>query len=395
MSKRLAAALLAVLLAVSTFSTISSADTKGFISGSDVQFRNAPGTDSDVIRFLSKGTEVTILDMSDSDWYQISQGGNTGYVYSQFVKISSAGEGDLQNIRRGVIDGLYIRLRNGPTVQSDIIAEYNTGTELTILDELDGWYRVKIGNLTGWILAQYIVPDEKLAEPDPMSSKSPQSGTSSDTGHNTVSEEINVVSGVNGKTAYIKGTSVRFRKGPSTVEGIIAEYSTGKEIVVTGTAANWTKCLIDGAEGFVFSDFITFDNPVYVGSAGNAGGREIANFALSLNGSKYCWGGQDPATGFDCSGFVYYCFNHFGYGIYRTANDMAKNGTGIIFEDIQPGDILLFTTTAGGSYISHTGIYIGDGKFIHSSSSTTGVIITELSGSYKDRFYGARRVTSE
>ena len=108
-------------------------------------------------------------------------------------------------------------------------------------------------------------------------------------------------------------------------------------------------------------------------------------------GYRYSWGGKSPETGFDCSGFVYYVYSQFGYTLNRVACDQALNGVHVDPKDLQPGDVLCFYSN-DNYYIGHTGIYIGNNKFIHASTSTTGVIITELGGYYFTRGYEARRI---
>ena len=109
-------------------------------------------------------------------------------------------------------------------------------------------------------------------------------------------------------------------------------------------------------------------------------------------GYGYRWGGSSPSTGFDCSGLVYYVYKQFGYTLNRVAQDQASNGVHVEPSAIQPGDILCFYS--GSSYIGHVGIYIGGGRFVHASNSTTGVIISELSGYYSSRGYEARRIVA-
>ena len=109
-------------------------------------------------------------------------------------------------------------------------------------------------------------------------------------------------------------------------------------------------------------------------------GQQIADFAVQFEGYPYKYGEESPDKGFDCSGLVYYVYGEFGYPLYRTANDMRKNGEKITMEEALPGDILLFARSAGG-WFYHCGIYLGDGTFIHASDETTGVVI-----GYVDRY---------
>jgi N-acetylmuramoyl-L-alanine amidase len=102
---------------------------------------------------------------------------------------------------------------------------------------------------------------------------------------------------------------------------------------------------------------------------------------------------MSPA-GFDCSGFTSYVFCAFGIKLERVSTDQAKQGTEISRENLKPGDLVFFDTTGGHGVINHTGIFIGDGKFIHASSGTSYcVIISDLTtGYYTGNFMTARRI---
>ena len=111
-------------------------------------------------------------------------------------------------------------------------------------------------------------------------------------------------------------------------------------------------------------------------SATYATGQEVADFAQQYVGYSYKWGGSSPETGFDCSGFVYYVYQQFGYELNRTAADQASNGSHVELDALEPGDVLCFYK---GSYIGHSGIYVGDGNYVHSQDSATGVVVSPLS----------------
>ena len=111
-------------------------------------------------------------------------------------------------------------------------------------------------------------------------------------------------------------------------------------------------------------------------SATYATGQEVAEFAQQYVGYNYVWGGKSPETGFDCSGLVYYVYQQFGYTLNRTAADQARNGTHVEADALEPGDVLCFYK---GSTIGHSGIYIGDGNYVHAQDSATGVVISPLS----------------
>lgn len=122
-------------------------------------------------------------------------------------------------------------------------------------------------------------------------------------------------------------------------------------------------------------------------------GQQITAMAKQYVGTPYVWGGASPA-GFDCSGFVYYLYKQFDIDLPRMADGQALTGNSVNISDLQPGDLVFFSTYEPGP--SHSGIYLGDGCFIHASSGAGEVIITSLlKPYYKERYLGARRVIRE
>lgn len=99
-------------------------------------------------------------------------------------------------------------------------------------------------------------------------------------------------------------------------------------------------------------------------------GINIANSALSKQGSRYYWGATGP-TYFDCSGLVYWAYNQVGIKIGRTtASGYAESGKNISYSNLQIGDVITFNYGRG---VAHIGIYIGNGQMVHASGkgSTT------------------------
>jgi cell wall-associated NlpC family hydrolase len=104
----------------------------------------------------------------------------------------------------------------------------------------------------------------------------------------------------------------------------------------------------------------------------------IIEHTRSLLGVKYKWAGLNPAKGLDCSGIVKYVFAKLGVELPHRAAELAKMGDPITKDTaaMQPGDLLVFGKA--GKRISHVGIYIGDGKMIHASSTSHHVVETEV-----------------
>lgn len=106
---------------------------------------------------------------------------------------------------------------------------------------------------------------------------------------------------------------------------------------------------------------------------GGTGGAAVADYSLNFQGTPYVWGGNDPNRGIDCSGFVKKMYGTIGVNLPRTAAEQAMVGTPIYrLEDLRKGDRLYFWDKKRAK-IGHTGIYLGDGNFVHSSSGRGGV----------------------
>jgi hypothetical protein len=119
-------------------------------------------------------------------------------------------------------------------------------------------------------------------------------------------------------------------------------------------------------------------------------GYAIATTALAFQGIPYRLGGADP-SGFDCSGLVQYVLGRYGLSWPRVVRDQFKVGTRVSFANIQPGDLVFFTT--GSREVSHVGIAIGGDRFVHAPNSR-GVVRVESLGSeyWSHHFAGARRI---
>jgi cell wall-associated NlpC family hydrolase len=121
-------------------------------------------------------------------------------------------------------------------------------------------------------------------------------------------------------------------------------------------------------------------------------GQFIANFAMQFQGYPYAYAGNTPA-GFDCSGFTQYVIlNTLGIDIGHGVEGQMNYGYWVDWGAWQPGDLVYFAGTYRAG-ISHTGVYIGDGLFIHAENEGTGVVISSVySDYYSGHYYGAIRL---
>lgn len=187
---------------------------------------------------------------------------------------------------------------------------------------------------------------------------------------------------VNGKSVILD-TKVRLLEGRTYVPLRFIAESLGSEVQWDPDAL---KVIINtGKKG---------DAPIQPLLASRSGmpavkdlSTEIVSTARKYVGTPYVWGGTTP-SGFDCSGFVQYVFAQHGINLPRTSSEMYEMGTPV--SDPQAGDLVFFSTYEPG--VSHVGIYLGNGQFI-SSTSSSGVQIVSMDNPYwASRYIGARRI---
>lgn len=300
---------------------------------------------------------------------------------------------DPGNQKTGVafITANTLRLRSAPSTSSATLAYATTGEVTVLLGRSGDWYHVLYNLQEGYMHSSHL---------------------------NTTTVE-NVELGY-GKVNYAK---VNMRTGPGTSYSRIGQSSKNDLCYIVGINKQWYKVIWNDQICYIRSDYLDltempYENkasskspiffqggkstgtPVsattlknssnYIAPNGSSKATAIIATAKKYIGVPYVWGGSAP-SGFDCSGLVQYVFKQHGITLNRTTKTQYQHGTFVAKSNLQPGDLVFFqnTYTAG---ISHVGIYIGSGEFIHASSSQ-GVTISSLSNSYwSSHYYGARRV---
>ena len=124
-------------------------------------------------------------------------------------------------------------------------------------------------------------------------------------------------------------------------------------------------------------------------SSSSGGKGDLVKLAESKLGCKYVWGATGPNT-FDCSGLTSWVYKQMGISIPRTSSAQSKGGTSVSKSNLQAGDLVFFNTS--GSGVSHVGIYVGNGQFIHAPNKSKPVKYDSLNSSYySSRYVCARR----
>lgn len=355
LSKRIFSFILMVVLLVSSTSITAFAKGDimygiGFTTGSSLRLRSEPSTNSKIVD-VSPKNEVVVVVSKVGQWYKVIYNLQEGYMHSDYVSVLTRENAELGY---GKINGTYVNLRSGPSTSYKAVAQGNKGDKVYIIGLNTGWYKVIYKNSICYIRSDFVDLTEIPYE-NQESTNSPKffrGGKSTGVRPSA--------SALNGNTTSGTNTGSNTTAKPSTPNNNTANNSTNNN-----TANN---------------------------TSSTAAGQQIVNTAKKYLGVPYVWGGASP-SGFDCSGLVYYVLRSLGYSTYRTPADQYKQGIYVAKSDLQPGDIVYFHGTYK-SGISHVGIYVGDGKFIHSPHTGAVVSYADLNSTYyTNHYYGARRMT--
>lgn len=252
----------------------------------------------------------------------------------------------------GILNKVVVPINLKSSFQSEMADEGLYGMVVNILEEKeDGWYFVETSyDYKGYIHKSNMVLDDERAKFWEKNAK--------------LRIDHLVVDGMP-KPSY-KGHVVQMlTKGALVI-------STGKE------EDNWMEVeLVNGEKVWIRKDFAR--EKVEIGGKTDKTQlrKKLVDTAMSYMGTQYRWGGKSP-LGLDCSGLCSVSYLINGVVIYRDASLKEKYMREISIEEIKPGDLIFFP--------GHVAMYIGDGKYIHSSSSINGVNINSLNpvhGNYK------------
>lgn len=366
------ALLVALLVLIMAATAYAAQIGTGVVTGSSLRLRSEPSLNSSTLTYLNKGTEVAVLEQLDG-WFKIEYKDMTGYVsadYLRYTPATTAEEADepvidneeepIEVKKIGTISGNNVNFRTKPTTSSDIIGKLAKGTEVEVISVADGWCEIVYNGTTGYVSSDYVAIDgQTVAQPK----------------------------------GIVIGSCVNVRSGASTGHGIITKVYAGAIVELLDKNGNWYYISYNGYKGYISADYVR----EYKGNATSAIGEQVVALAMSYLGVPYTWGGASP-SGFDCSGFTLYIYKQFGYSLSHSASTQWYNtGEYVDRNDLQPGDLVFFAdpSRTNGKACSHCGIYIGNGEFIHASSSSSGkyVRISSLTSGYYNTYYkGAKRL---
>lgn len=230
----------------------------------------------------------------------------------------------------------------------------------------NGWSKVDYKGQTGYIKSEYLTTTKPAAASDSTQQTSETKQETKET-----KETVYATAGVN------------IRAKASADADKIGTLAAGGSITRTGkTSSGWSRVDYNGQTGYIKSDYLTTTKPTVTSnttasstSSSSSLGQQIADFAVQYVGYPYVYGGNSLTNGVDCSGFTQQVYLHFGYSIPRRASIQATVGTSVAISDLQPGDLVFYGDSEG---VGHVVIYIGNGKVVHASTPSKGIIISDL-----------------
>ena len=342
------------------------------ITTARVHFRTGAGTNYSSMGVLDTGVKVTYISES-GNWTKVQYNSKTGYICSDYLKKESSTSTTTNTMYVTASAGL--NLRKGPSTSYAVIKTLSKGTEVTVVSSSNGWSKVNVGGVSGYVSSDY------------LSSTKPSTGSSS-------SNE----STSNSTSTMYTTDRLNLRKGAGTSYSVITTLDKGIAVTVHSSSNGWSKVSVNGMSGYVSSSYLSSTKPSNSSSSTDSSTSskvdKVLNFASQQLGKPYVWGAQGPNS-FDCSGLTYYVYkNAAGITLPRTSVEQSKYGTTVSKSNLKAGDLIFFDTSGpndGG--VSHVGIYVGNGQMIHASSSQKKIVKVSVETSYwNNAFVRAKRV---
>jgi len=267
-----------------------------------------------------------------------------------------------------------LRLRSEAGTDSETLDMAPKGAEVTVEEDVgDGWYKVTYGGKVGYMSGEWLritLADGTVieAKPTPLAEEPEQ------------------------QRGLVTADVLNIRGEASTESEKVGTLKAGMVVDILSDLGNgWYQ--VDG--GYVSAEYITMVGADFEGSSEL--GAAAAAMAKSLLGCRYVSGGRGPSS-FDCSGLMYYIYKQLGHPIARGSSSQYYNSGYFVSTDaMQPGDLIFFFDrrfdSSGGTLpTTHVGMYVGDGQFIHASTTSYRVQYDSIYGYYAPYIVGAKRI---
>ena len=367
---RIIRTLLGVLLAAALTAGAASAAGTAVVNADSLRLRSTASTSASILAKAPKGAQVTLLSGEENGWYKVSYKDLTGYMSAQWLTVTGESEAPAGSGENGgtdsaapdpapVVTADTLNVRSAPDTGADRVGTLKKGTEVTILETQEDWYLVQTAELIGFVSAQYISLDGAVPE-----------------------------------EGLVMTTSLNVRSGPGTGFARLGALRMGASVTILGEQDGWYQITSGKLSGYVSAQYVTLMEDLTSSPVGAA----AAAMAVSLLGCRYVYGASGP-NAFDCSGLSYYIYKHLGYTLQRgSSGQYNKNGTFVPLSQAEPGDLIFFFDAkfdgSGGRLpTTHMGICVGNGRFIHASTTSYRVQYDDIYNSYYTPYIvGVKRI---
>ncbi len=328
---------------------------------------------SSKIGSIKSGTQVIFITEA-SGWSYVQTDSISGWVRSDALSeknVVTSSSSQNNTGKTAYVNESRVNLRTGAGTSNSIIKVVTLNTEVTIIQDEGEWCKVKAGNDTGYILKEYLSSSKTVTSRNSTVSRTEET--------EKIVETVSNKENTNNETTTKKEDTNTSNKTSSTITKTNTTSSDKKESNTNTASKNSSTTSSKKTE--------TENNKTK--------GTDIVAYAQKYLGYKYVYGGDGSNNTFDCSGFTMYVFKHFGINLAHGANAQYNSGKGKKISkqsDLQVGDIVFLTDYETGKGIGHCGIYLGNGNFIHASTTTYTVTISSLNTMYKGRFYAGLRL---
>ena len=400
------------------------------VSGS-VNIRTEANTTSSVTGKIYNDCAATILDTVEGEggkWYKIQSGSVTGYIKSEYFVTGQKAETKAKEVGKTygtVVDTTSLRLRESPDLTSKTLTLLSEGAQYSVVGQEGDFLKVSVDtDLEGYVFKDYMktsvefnkavsVEEEKAKEEDEAKRKEEadkaikeleavkkaESKAAETKAETTASKKETAVAKAETTAAPKAETQKETAKETEAAVKVIAanpekaedvtvaaptvkqetkaetKIETKAETKAEAKAETKAETIIEAKtetkpEGPGTKKETSSSKSTESSSVETASRTALIAYAQQFLGNPYVYGGTSLTKGADCSGFVMSVFSHFGISTGRSSRDQAARGKTIPVSEVKPGDLLFY---ASGSYINHVGIYVGNGKIIHSSTPATGI----------------------
>ena len=383
-----------------------------------INVRSAPNTDSDVVAKIYNFDSATILSQS-GDWYEIQSGNAYGYVKAEYFATGEEASAIAQEVAYNVatVQAEELNIRKDPHTDGGVIGVAYSQDELEVVAYDGDWMKVALGDdVYGYINAYYVTYDTyyptaetleeeaarmnadsseetEAAETMPEEEYTEEAYTETEAVYTETEPVYTETEAVYTEPAYTETEAVYTEPVYTETEAVYTEPSyteteaaytepvyTETEAVYTETETTYTEPVYTETEAvYAETEAVYTETEAAASSSGSSTGQEIVDYAMQYVGNPYQWGGTSLTNGADCSGFTQSVFANSGIDLARVAADQANGGTSVSVDDLQPGDLVFYSSSSG---IDHVAIYAGDGTIVHAANSNSG--ITTSSAYYSD-----------